>query len=42
MNSKIVQRAITEYRFLENVMLQAYQNSEGDYGGELQYRLEFR
>jgi len=39
---KAVQRAITEYRFLENVMLEAYQNSEGDYGGELQYRLEFR
>ncbi|MBA4369523.1 MAG: hypothetical protein C0403_18000 [Desulfobacterium sp.] len=42
MNSKVVQKAITEYRFFENVMLEAYQDSEGDYGGELQYRLEFR
>jgi autotransporter translocation and assembly factor TamB len=41
-NSKIVQRAITEYRFLEHLILEAYQNSEGDYGSELQYRLEFR
>ena len=40
--SKIVQRAITEYRFLENLILEAYQNTEGDYGGELKYRLEFR
>ncbi len=42
MNSKVIQKAITEYRFFENVMLEAYQDSEGDYGGELQYRLEFR
>jgi translocation and assembly module TamB len=42
MNSKVVQKAITQYRFFENVMLEAYQDSEGDYGGELQYRLEFR
>lgn len=42
MNSKVVQKAITQYRFFENIMLEAYQDSEGDYGGELQYRLEFR
>jgi len=41
-NSKVVQRTVTEYRFLENLILDAYQDSEGDYGGGLQYRLEFR
>jgi translocation and assembly module TamB len=41
-NSKVVRRTMTEYKFLENLILDAYQDSEGDYGGGLQYRLEFR
>ncbi|MFO7559830.1 MAG: translocation/assembly module TamB domain-containing protein [Desulfobacterales bacterium] len=41
-NSKVVRRTMTEYRLLENLILDAYQDSEGDYGGGLQYRLEFR
>ncbi len=39
---KIVRRTITEYKFMENLLLDAYNDSEGDYGGELKYRLEFR
>lgn len=41
-NGKLVQRARTEYKFLENLIMNAYQDTEGDYGGELQYRMEFR
>lgn len=39
---EIVRRTITEYKFLENLLMGAYHDSEGDYGGELKYRLEFR
>jgi len=38
----VVRRTITEYKFIENLLLDAYNDSEGDYGGELKYRLEFR
>ncbi len=41
-NSKVVRRTVTEYRFFKNMILDAYQDSEGDYGGGLRYRLEFR
>jgi len=41
-DGKIVQRTITEYKFLENLLLDAYNDTEGDYGGGLKYRLEFR
>ncbi|MBW1898357.1 MAG: translocation/assembly module TamB domain-containing protein [Deltaproteobacteria bacterium] len=41
-NSKVIQRTGTEYRVLKNWILDAYNDSEGDYGGGLQYRLEFR
>jgi translocation and assembly module TamB len=36
------QRATAEYKFLENVLLSGFQNSNGTFGGALQYRLEFR
>lgn len=37
-----IQKAIAEYKFLENVLMSAFQNSKGGFGGELQFRLEFR
>lgn len=39
---EISQKAIAEYRLLENIILNGFRNSNGIYGGELQYRLEFR
>ncbi len=39
---EMVQKAITEYKFLENVILNGFQDSNGIFGGEVQYRLEFR
>lgn len=41
-NAETVQRAISEYKFMENLMINAYQDSANDYGAELVYRLEFR
>jgi autotransporter translocation and assembly factor TamB len=38
----MIQRAISEYQLLENIILSAFQDSAGIFGGELQYRLEFR
>ncbi|MFP4347862.1 MAG: translocation/assembly module TamB domain-containing protein [Desulfococcaceae bacterium] len=37
-----VQKATTEYKLLENLLMSAFQDTEGDFGGELQFRLEFR
>ncbi|QTA82665.1 Translocation and assembly module TamB domain-containing protein [Desulfonema limicola] len=37
-----VQQAITEYKFFENLLMKAFQDTEGDFGGELVFRLEFR
>jgi autotransporter translocation and assembly factor TamB len=39
---EMIQRAISEYQLLENIILSAFQDSAGIFGGELQYRLEFR
>ncbi|MDO9529392.1 MAG: translocation/assembly module TamB domain-containing protein [Syntrophales bacterium] len=39
---QIVQRAIAEYKFLENILARGFQDTQGIYGGELQFRLEFR
>ena len=36
------QKVVTEYKFLEQLLLRATQDSRGHYGGELSYRLEFR
>jgi autotransporter translocation and assembly factor TamB len=41
-NGEMIQRAISEYRFLEQLMASGYQDSKGDYGGELLFRIEFR
>jgi autotransporter translocation and assembly factor TamB len=37
-----IQKAIAEYKFLENIIMSAFQNTKGGFGGELQFRLEFR
>ncbi len=39
---EMIQRAISEYKLLENVIMSAFQDSEGHFGGEIQYKLEFR
>ena len=36
------QRAVSEYKLLENVLLSGFQDTTGSFGGELMYRLEFR
>ncbi len=36
------QKAMAEYRLLENIILNGFSDSKGIYGGELQFRLEFR
>jgi len=41
-NGTTVQQAITEYKFFENLLMKAFQDTEGDFGGELVFRLEFR
>jgi translocation and assembly module TamB len=41
-NSEMIQRAISEYRLLENISLRGFQDTKGIFGGELQFRLEFR
>lgn len=39
---EISQKALAEYKLLENIVLNGFRDSNGIYGGELQYRLEFR
>ncbi|MBN1930164.1 MAG: translocation/assembly module TamB domain-containing protein [Desulfobacterales bacterium] len=41
-DGEMVQRAIAEYKFLENILLSGFQDSRGIFGGALQFRLEFR
>ena len=41
-SAKMIQRAIAEYKFLENLSMNTFRDTEGQFGGELQYRLEFR
>lgn len=38
---ELVQRAISEYRFLEHLLASGFQDSKGGYGGELVFRIEF-
>ena len=38
----IIQRVFAEYRFLENFSMGTFRDTEGEFGGELQYQLEFR
>ncbi len=37
-----VQQGMTEYKILENLLIKAFNDTEGDFGGELLFRLEFR
>jgi autotransporter translocation and assembly factor TamB len=37
-----VQKGTAEYKFLENLIMGAFQDTEGDFGGELIFRMEFR
>jgi translocation and assembly module TamB len=41
-NGEMIQRAVSEYRFMENVLASGFQDSKGRYGGELLFRMEFR
>ena len=41
-DGEITHRAIAEYKLLENILARGFQDSRGVYGGELQFRLEFR
>jgi len=41
-NARVIQQVITEYKFFENLLINAFQNTEGHYGGGLQFRIEFR
>ena len=41
-DNEIIQRATTEYNILENLLLKGFQDTSGQFGGELQFRLEFR
>ncbi|MEE4358627.1 MAG: translocation/assembly module TamB domain-containing protein [Desulfococcaceae bacterium] len=41
-SGETVQTATTEYKFLENLLMSAFQDTEGEFGGELIFRLEFR
>jgi translocation and assembly module TamB len=37
-----IQRATSDYRLLENLLASGFQDTAGTYGGELQFRIEFR
>jgi autotransporter translocation and assembly factor TamB len=37
-----VQRAAAEYRILENISLTGYRDTEGAFGAQMQFRLEFQ
>jgi len=41
-NAKVIQKVITEYKFFEKLLMNAFQDTEGNYGGGIQLRLEFR
>jgi hypothetical protein len=41
-NARIIQQVITEYKFLERLLMNTFQDTEGHFGGGLQFRLEFR
>ena len=40
-SEELVQRAVSEYRFLEHLLASGFQDSSGGYGGELLFRIEF-
>ncbi len=41
-NGESVQRVTTYYKLLEHLLMSGYQDTDGKFGGELKYRLEFR
>jgi autotransporter translocation and assembly factor TamB len=41
-DGEIIQRAITEYKLLENILVSGFQDNKGIYGSELVFRIEFR
>jgi autotransporter translocation and assembly factor TamB len=41
-DGEIVQRAISEYKLLENILVSGFQGNDGVYGSELTFRIEFR
>ena len=41
-NGEMIQRAISEYRFTEQLLASGFQDSKGRYGGELLFRFEFQ
>ena len=41
-DGEIIQRAITEYKLLENILVSGFQDTNGIYGSELVFRIEFR
>jgi translocation and assembly module TamB len=41
-SAKVIQKVITEYKLLETLLLNAFEDNDGNYGAEIQFRLEFR
>ena len=41
-DGEIIQRAISEYKLLENILVSGFQDNKGIYGSELVFRIEFR
>lgn len=41
-NAKVIQKVIAEYKFLETLLLNTFEDNEGNYGAGIQFRLEFR
>jgi translocation and assembly module TamB len=41
-NGETVHRVTTDYKLLEQLLMSGYQDTGGNFGGELKYRLEFR
>jgi translocation and assembly module TamB len=39
---ELIQSAIAEYKLLEHFLARGFQDTRGIYGGDLQFRLEFR
>jgi translocation and assembly module TamB len=40
-SEELIQRAVSEYRFVEHLLASGFQDSLGGYGGELLFRIEF-
>ena len=41
-STKVIQKVITEYKLLETLLMNAFEDNDGNYGAEIQFRLEFR